>query len=256
MQNTQPARIPRTPTNARATTLAPNPSLGRIVSASAPVTPLLGPLAASPPSLSALSELEADMQPQAMLRNHEFTSGRRVFHVHFGHGFVGALDEEVEKVPPGVEPKPPEQHRVLSQKTHNIHVHFDNPKYRLVGAMKLRAFYAVPKMVVIPSVAALRKQKLAQAVLSTPANEASRVGLVRQLLATGSVREACSLVSQWSLKATFEPLLLLQRLLHDKHLAAAARFAREFGLGKAKGKEGEAELSARMLLHRMLHEKR
>ena len=56
-------------------------------------------------------------------------------------------------------------------------VDFDNPKYN--RPQRLRAFYAVPKMVVIPSSAALRKQKLQQLTERTPPIDSSRVALVR-----------------------------------------------------------------------------
>jgi hypothetical protein len=106
-------------------------------------------------------------------------------------------------------------------------------------------------MVIIPSSSALRKQKLQLAIGSTPADDAARASLVRQLLTLGSTREACSLVLRWKLQRTFEPSALVQRLVQTKHHAAAVRFAREFGLG------GDAdELSPRGLLARMLREKR
>jgi hypothetical protein len=38
--------------------------------------------------------LDADLQPQTILRHHEFQCGSRVFHVHFGHGFVKSLEAE------------------------------------------------------------------------------------------------------------------------------------------------------------------
>ena len=40
--------------------------------------------------------LDADQQLQSTLRHHEFQSGRRVFHVHFGHGFVKSLEAEAK----------------------------------------------------------------------------------------------------------------------------------------------------------------
>ena len=55
---------------------------------------------------------------------------------------------------------------MLSPKTHNINCHFDNAKYK---QLRLRAFYAVPKMVVIPSTASLRKRKVMSALESTGA---------------------------------------------------------------------------------------
>ena len=70
-------------------------------------------------------------------------------------------------------PRCVQSHRVLSPKTHNINCHFDNAKYK---QLRLRAFYAVPKMVVIPSTASLRKRKLMSALESTgPAPQVTRV---------------------------------------------------------------------------------
>jgi len=214
-------------------------------------TPMLGPMAppASPamsglsamgsPIMSGLSgsipivPLEADLQPHAMLRSHEFREGRRVFHVHFGHGFVKSLEAEPVPVGPlGEAAPPPESHRVLTQKTHNIHIHFDNPKYK--AGLRLRAYYAVPKMVVIPSSAALRKQKLLAAVDATPPSEPQRVMLVRSLLTTGSVRAACMLVAKWRLHSHFEPALLVERLVQSKCLSTAIRYAREFKLAPSE----------------------
>ena len=186
----------------------------------------------SSPTLSGISgvpPVEADLQPHAILRSHEFKCGRRVFHVHFGHGFVRSLEAEPTKADPASDGAPaqtPEPQRVLSQKTHNINVHFDNPKYS--RPQRLRAFYAVPKMVVIPSSAALRKQKLLHAVESTPDLEVRRLGLVRSLVAVGSVRAACSLIHRWKLQSQFEPTALLEQLLHHRCYSAAMRFARDF----------------------------
>ena len=55
--------------------------------------------------------------------------------------------------------------QVLSSRTQDINVVFDSPKYP--QAMKLRAFYAVPKMVVIPSGSCLGKRKLQASVSKT-----------------------------------------------------------------------------------------
>ena len=216
---------------------------------SASVSPMMGGLSGTTsPMMSGLAgliSLEADAtQPHAMLRSHEFKSGRRVFHVHFGHGFVRSLEGEAPKADGTEPPPPPEAHRVLTPKTHNINVHFDNPKYK---SLRLRAFYAVPKMVVIPSAAALRRQKLMQAVDTTPPSEIQRVSLVRSLLATGSLRAACALVARWGLQRTFDPQGLVERLLQAKCYNAAVRFAREFGLGNVH--------PAPTLLRRMLDEK-
>lgn len=134
--------------------------------------------------------------------------------------------------------------RNLAQ-TQNINVAFDNPKYR---QLRLRAFYAIPKMVVIPSAAALRKQKLQHVIDSTPSSEALQVSLVRSLLASGSARSACALVVHWQLQKSFPPPKLMERLLQVKSFSAAVRFAREFGLC--------ADHPLHMLLHRMIEHKR
>ena len=68
----------------------------------------------------------------------------------------------------------------------DINVVFDAPKY--THTMKLRAFYAVPKMVVIPSGTSLGKRKLRQAADSTRAMLALRTQLVSQMLGRGEVR--------------------------------------------------------------------
>ena len=213
-------------------------------------SPMLGPTGS--PKLgpsSALVPLEADLQPHAMLRQHEFRSGRRVFHVHFGHGYVRSLEEPEGSSPAGPTPNAPLQPveigRSLSQ-TQNIMCTWDNPKYKQL--LKLRAFYAVPKMVVIPSSQALRKQKLLTAVGSTPQSEAARYALIRQLLASGSVRSACKLVLRWQLQSTFPPAELIERLMTHKCYASAVRYARDFKVAK--------EHPVRSLLHRMLTEKR
>jgi hypothetical protein len=187
---------------------------------------------------------EADLQPHTMLRSHEFQSGRRVFHVHFGHGFVRSLEAEAPKPDTSDEPVKAEAQRVLSQKTHNINVHFDNPKYK---QLRLRAFYAIPKMVVIPSSAALRKQKLHLAAGATPATEAQRVALVHTLLAGGSVRAACKLVTQWGLLQFFDKHMLLEQLLQSRCYSSAIRFAREFEL--------EESHPAHATIRKMLEEK-
>ena len=201
---------------------------------SAKASPMLGP-APSPrfgPS-GALVPLDADIQPHAHVRTHEFRSGRRVFHVHFGHGFVRSIDEP-ESADGGAAAAmtipPPTVERSLSQ-TQNINVHFDNPKFP--KPQRLRAFYAVPKMVVIPSSTALRKQKLHTAIGATPPTEAGRVSLVRSLLATGAPRAACKLVLRWQLQKHFPPAELVGRLLDTKCHASAMRFARDFRVGRA-----------------------
>ena len=190
-------------------------------------SPKLGPTAGM------MMPFEADLQPRTMLRQHEFKSGRRIFHVHFGHGFVRSIDSaepDAAKQEPGGTPgtTPPEADpgRSLSA-SQNINVHFDNPKYK---SLRLRAFYAVPKMVVIPSTQALRKAKLHSIVCSTPPAEAARVQLVRSLLVSGAVRSACSLVHRWQLERHFPPAQLIEKLLGARCHAAAVRFAREFGL--------------------------
>lgn len=203
-----------------------------------PTTPVFGPLSVSPPMT--LLPLESDVPTSSLLRHHEFQCGRRVFHVHFGHGFVKSLEAE-----PKAADHKPEVHRVLGPKTHNINCHFDNAKYK---QLRLRAFYAVPKMVVIPSSASLRKRKLVTALESTGAAPQARITLVRQLLASGNVREACSLVQRWHLQHAFEPTQLLQRLVQSKQYGPALRFAREFGLTE--------QYPTQALLLRMLEEKR
>ena len=99
--------------------------------------------------------------------------------------------------------------------------------------MRLRAFYAVPKMVVIPSAQALGRRKLSHACERTHAAPQLHTQLVTQLLATAKIREACDLVGRWQLQHAFEPTQLLQRLLQAKQYGAALRFAREFGLERA-----------------------
>lgn len=138
-----------------------------------------------------------------------------------------------------------QSHLVLSPKTHNIICHFDNSKYK---QLRLRAFYAVPKMVVIPSASSLKKQKFLHAIEATGSAQNARIALVRQLLASSSLREACSLVQRWHLQHAFEPTQLLQRLVHSKQYGAALRFAREFGLAD--------QYPTQELLMRMLEEKR
>ena len=215
-------------------------------------TPLLGPQPSPKisPKISpatSLVSLEADLQPRAMLRAHEFRSGRRIFHVHFGPGFVRSLDAPPELEPAAAASQQPSAAPEISRsssQSQNINVHFDNPKYK---SLRLRAFYAVPKMVVIPSSAALRRQKLQQVVDSTPPLEQPRTTLVRSLLAAGSVRAACSLVLRWRLQHAFAPMQLLERLLGAKCYAAAVRFARDFGVS--------AEIPAHEVLARMLREK-
>jgi len=203
-----------------------------------PSTPVFGPLSVSPPA--ALMPLESDLQTSSILRHHEFQCGRRVFHVHFGHGFVKSLEGEAKAAD-----QKPELHRVLIPKTHNLNCHFDNAKYK---QLRLRAFYALPKMVVIPSTASLRKRKLMSALESTDPAPQARIALVRQLLAASRVREACSLVQRWHLQHAFEPTQLLQRLVVAKQYGPALRFAREFGLTD--------QYPTQALLLRMLEEKR
>lgn len=176
-----------------------------------------------------------------MIRSHEFQSGRRVFHVHFGHGYVTSLETAPTSQEDGAAKV--ETERVLSSKTYNIHVTFDSLKQ-----VRLRAFYAVPKMVVIPSSSALRKRKLQQALEYSQASLPERIQHVSSLLAQGSLRSACNLVRRWRLEAQFDPTQLLQQLVEQREYAAAVRFAREFGLTK--------QFPTRALLHRMLQEKR
>jgi len=182
----------------------------------------------------------ADLQPATVLRSHEFQCGRRVFHVHFGHGYVTSLETQ-----PTPQSQTPQLERVLSSKTHNINVAFDNAKYK---QLRLRAFYAVPKMVVIPSASVLRKRKLQQAADGTFASMSSRIAHVRELLSANDLRMACDLVQRWHLEHAFEPTQLLQRLVDRKEYTAAFRFAREFGLTK--------EYPTQALLRRMLEDKR
>ena len=213
-------------------------------------SPKLGP-SASPklgPLGTALMPLEADLQPHAMLRQHEFKSGRRVFHVHFGHGFVRSMDSPETEQPPqpsssGTTPPEMPAPRPIAS-TQNINVHFDNPKYK---QLRLRAFYAVPKMVVIPSTQALRKAKLHAIITATSPDATSRCSLINSLLASGSVRAACSLVLKWQLQASFPPTQLVEQLLASKCHAAAVRFARDFGLHR--------ERPAQQLLRRMLEQR-
>jgi hypothetical protein len=40
---------------------------------------------------------QADLQPHTVTRAEDFTSGRRVFHVHFGHGYVASLETREEE---------------------------------------------------------------------------------------------------------------------------------------------------------------
>jgi len=178
----------------------------------------------SPPTNALVPMEPADLQPATHLRSHEFQSGRRVFHVHFGHGYVASLETQ-----PSPQSPTPQLERVLSAKTHNINVLFDNDKYKQI---RLRAFYAVPKMVVIPSSSALRKRKLQQAVDGIFTSTPSRVSHVRELLSSNCIRTACELVLRWHLQHAFEPTQLLQRLVDVKEYNAAIRFAREFGLTK------------------------
>ena len=200
---------------------------------------------------SMLVPLEADLQPQAMQRAHEFREGRRVFHVHFGHGFVKSLEAEPAAAAADGSGSAPQPERIVtydSQRTHNINLVFDAPKYK-DRPQRLRAYYAVPKMVVIPSTAALRRQKLLSLMDLTPPSEPQRVGLVRSLLASNQLRAACVLVSRWKLHAHFEPSQLLEHLVNAKMFSAAMRFAREFGLSAT---EPYTEAS---LYRKMLHER-
>lgn len=118
----------------------------------------------------------------------------------------------------------------------------------MLRAPLTRVHAACALQVVIPSSAALRKQKLHHAVDSTPALEAQRVALVRSLLAAGSPRAACSLVQHWKLQKAFEPSALLDGLLQHRCYAAAMRFAREFDATDAHPK--------RAILRQMLEDKR
>ena len=75
------------------------------------VSPVIRPAGApSVPSSSALIPLDAEVQPATAMRGHEFQVGRRVFHVHFGHGYIGALERQV----PAGSTDPPEQARAPS----------------------------------------------------------------------------------------------------------------------------------------------
>jgi hypothetical protein len=200
-------------------------------SSSVKSSPKLGPKAMPSPLIGpqptgGLTPLEADLQPHALLRAHEFKKGRRIFHVHFGHGFVKSMDGPEDESPRASASL--DAARPISQ-SQNINVHFDNPKYK---QLRLRAFYAVPKMVVIPSSSALRRQKLHAVVSSTPPLEAPRKALVRSLLAAGSIRSAAKLVLEWGLQEVFPPAQLVERLQQHKSHSAAVRFAREFGLSK------------------------
>jgi hypothetical protein len=207
------------------------------------ISPLLGP-SLSPALSSALVSLDADIQPATDVRNHEFQVGRRVFHVHFGHGYVVALEKQIA---PGSS-ELPQLERSVTSLTNNIKVLFDNPKY---SELRLRAFYAMPKMVVIPSARWLRKRKKQQLYrLDGPGSSpAERVAQIKEALGpTGNLRLACELISRWSLQYAFDLPDLLRRLIDSKDFASAARFAREFNLRK------QFPMSA--LLHGMLVEKR
>ena len=68
------------------------------------------------------------------------------------------------------------------------------------------------------------------------------------MLASSSVREACTLVQRWHLQHAFEPTQLLQRLVQAKQYGPALRFAREFGLTE--------QYPTQALLLRILEEKR
>lgn len=239
---------------------------------SMPVTPTLGPHApptspmltglsavASPTtggvSCNPLLTLEPDVQPQGLLRSHEFKAGRRVFHVHFGHGFVKSIEAEpsgnlvdhvsvlTDRVSPPL---------LLPPRTHNINVVFDHPKYNGLP-QRLRAYFALPKMVVIPSATALRKHKLLNACDVTPSSEAQRVLLVRSLLTSGSIRAACVLISRWKLSSQFDPRVLIDQLVATKCFSAAVRFAREFGLTRLRASSDG--YCAANLYRKMLEEK-
>ena len=97
-------------------------------------------LSASPSMSSALAPmavpafaLEADLQPTTQ-RLEDFQLGRRVFHVHFGHGYVASLEAEPTPPQPGQPPEPPKKERVLTARTHNINVVFDNPQHKQARA--------------------------------------------------------------------------------------------------------------------------
>ncbi len=77
--------------------------------------------------------LEADLQPTTQ-RLEDFQLGRRVFHVHFGHGYVASLEAEPTPPQPGQPPEPPKKERVLTARTHNINVVFDNPQHKQARA--------------------------------------------------------------------------------------------------------------------------
>jgi len=209
-------------------------------------SPLMSGLSSGP-----LVPLEADLQPQAMQRSHEFKEGRRVFHVHFGHGFVKSLEAEPAALVSGNGPPPPAE-RVLTPRTHNINLVFDHPKHK-GHVTRLRAFYAIPKMVVIPSSASLRKQKLLMHIGVTPQSEPERIQQVRALLVPSalpaSIRAACVLVSRWKLHSHFEPALLLERLVATKCFTAAMHFAREFDLTSSEA------FSATALRRKVLRER-
>lgn len=209
------------------------------------VSPVIRPAGApSVPSSSALIPLDAEVQPATAMRGHEFQVGRRVFHVHFGHGYIGALERQV----PAGSTDPPEQERVLTSRTHNMRMVFDSAKYK---ELRLRAFYAVPKMVVIPSASALLRRKR-QHSEAPPVN--ARVAWVKELLGRGGaeagpgLRLACEHVRRWSLEPAFDTCALVRRLVEGKQFAAALRFAREFQLRR--------EFPTTTLLHAMLAQKR
>lgn len=204
---------------------------------------MLGPLGVSPPTSSSLSLLESELQPHAMIRSHEFKCGRRIFHVHFGHGYVQALETD-PTLDAAKSAGPQERHEVVSSKTYNIKVHFDNPRHSVV---RLRAFYAVPKMVVIPSSSCLHRRKLQQAIETAGSAPHARTALVGQMIARGALVDACALVQRWGLQAAFDPAQLLQLLLQSKHYSAAFRYAREFGLKQL--------YPTQALLQRMLQDK-
>jgi len=201
------------------------------------------PLSTSPSTSLVVAPIEADLQPHAVTRSEDFKSGRRIFHVHFGHGYVASLETKDEPDTPG---GVSQAEQVLSSRTQDINVVFDSPKYP--QAMKLRAFYAVPKMVVIPSGSCLGKRKLQASVGKTVAATHLRTHLVTQMLAAGGLREAAGLVQRWQLQHAFEPSQLLQRMLQQKQFLAVIRFAREFGLTD--------QYPTKALLQRMLEERR
>ena len=183
--------------------------------------------------------LDADLQQPTVLRQYAFSLWRRVFHVYFGHGYITSLE-----TPPAPETKVVEHEKVLSNRTHNICASFDNPKFR---NQRLRAYYAIPKMVIIPSSSAQRKMKL-RSKMKVADEVASREDHVKLILMQGDTKFACELILQWRIGELFDLAGLVRQLTAEKEYTAALRFSREFGLQKSISRDG--------ILREMLDSKR